>query len=68
MSTKEFKNYKIRFKIIDKNKLNGYNNYALIIADVAQSVEHFLGKEEVRQFKPAQQLQSFFIFKVVIVR
>ena len=22
-----------------------------------QSVEHFLGKEEVRQFKPAQQLQ-----------
>ena len=26
-------------------------------AVVAQSVEHFLGKEEVRQFKSAQQLQ-----------
>ena len=25
-------------------------------AVVAQSVEHFLGKEEVRQFKSAQQL------------
>ena len=28
-----------------------------IYAVVAQSVEHFLGKEEVRQFKSAQQLQ-----------
>ena len=27
-------------------------------AVVAQSVEHFLGKEEVRQFKSAQQLQQ----------
>ena len=33
-----------------------------IYAVVAQSVEHFLGKEEVRQFKPAQQLQSFLNF------
>ena len=26
-------------------------------AVVAQQVEHFLGKEEVRRFEPAQQLQ-----------
>lgn len=31
----------------------GIHEYAV----VAQSVERFLGKEEVRQFKPAQQLQ-----------
>ena len=31
---------------------------AYIYAVVAQSVERFLGKEEVRQFKSAQQLQS----------
>ena len=30
---------------------------AQINAVVAQSVERFLGKEEVRQFKSAQQLQ-----------
>ena len=31
--------------------------YYKCCADVAQLVEHFLGKEEVRQFKPARQLQ-----------
>ena len=33
-----------------------------LFAVVAQSVEHFLGKEEVRQFNPAQQLHVFYIF------
>ena len=28
-------------------------------AAVAQSVEHLIGNEEVRQFKPAQQLHCF---------
>ena len=32
--------------------------YYKCCADVAQLVEHFLGKEEVRQFKSAQQLQA----------
>ena len=32
----------------------GIHEYAV----VAQSVERFLGKEEVRQFKSAQQLQQ----------
>ena len=33
------------------------NSHVHIYAVVAQSVERFLGKEEVRQFKSAQQLQ-----------
>ena len=33
--------------------------YSCIRAVVAQLVEHFLGKEEVRQFESAQQLQLF---------
>ena len=33
------------------------NSHVHIFAVVAQSVERFLGKEEVRQFKSAQQLQ-----------
>ena len=32
--------------------------YSCIRAVVAQLVEHFLGKEEVRQFESAQQLQK----------
>lgn len=36
-----------------KNKPHRLISYAV----VAQSVERFLGKEEVRQFKSAQQLQ-----------
>ena len=34
------------------------NSHVHIYAVVAQSVERFLGKEEVRQFKSAQQLQQ----------
>ena len=30
------------------------------VADVAQAVEHFLGKEEVRRFESAHQLQQTF--------
>ena len=51
----------------------GIHEYAV----VAQSVERFLGKEEVRQFKSAQQLQHkkkafissktfFFIFVLTV--
>ena len=35
----------------------------MLHAVVAQSVEHFLGKEEVRQFDPAQQLQKLDGYK-----
>ena len=54
-----------------------YRPPAQINAVVAQSVERFLGKEEVRQFKSAQQLQHkkkafvsvktfFFIFVLTV--
>ena len=53
------------------------NSHVHIYAVVAQSVERFLGKEEVRQFKSAQQLQHkkkafissktfFFIFALTV--
>ncbi len=35
-----------------------YKSQMIQCAVVAQSVERFLGKEEVRQFKSAQQLQT----------
>ena len=31
-----------------------------VCADVAQSVEHLIGNEEVRRFKSARQLQKAF--------
>ena len=41
-------------------KVRHYMTVSILLrAVVAQVVEHFLGKEEVRQFKSAQQLQFF---------
>ena len=49
----------VRLKCCMIEKVKEKDLLYLLRAVVAQVVEHFLGKEEVRQFESAQQLQFF---------